>query len=168
VHKDTIFALDFSPDSKYLASGGADKSVRVLDTSTWRPIKLMEGHTSHVLGLSWRHEGRTLASAGAEGTIKIWDFLTGDRKRNIDGWEGEVTGVQFAGYSGNMITSSADKRIRLVPDTGGELRAFAGCEDFMQGAAISADGRIVVAGGIDGVLRVWDGTTGNALAAFKE
>ena len=120
LHKDAVLALDFRRDGKLLATGAADRVVKVIDTSSWKTVKAFEGHTSSVLGVAWRYEGRTLASAGADGVVKIWDYVSGDRRKNLEGWEGEVTSVQFAGYSGKFIVSSADKHVRMREEAGGE------------------------------------------------
>jgi WD40 repeat protein len=166
LHKDAVFAVDFSPDGKLIASGSGDKTVKVLDVASGKIERGFEGHASHVLGVAWRHEGRTILSSGAEGAVKVWDYIGGDRKKSIDGWEGEVTSVSYVGYTGNMLTSSADKRVRLLTETGSEVKSFPGAADFLQGSAISADGSIIVAGGIDGVLRVWDGKSAAIIAEF--
>ena len=139
----------------------------MLDVATGKTEKGFEGHASHVLGVAWRHEGRTLLSAGAEGAVKVWDYVGGDRKKSIDGWEGEVTSVSYVDYTGNLLTSSADKRVRLLTETGSEVKSFAGASDFLQSSAVSADGNVIIAGGLDGVLRVWDGKTGQVIAEFK-
>ncbi|HKP38741.1 MAG TPA: c-type cytochrome domain-containing protein, partial [Pyrinomonadaceae bacterium] len=59
-HTDTVLAVDFSPDGKMLASGAADKFMRVLDLASGKVIKNFEGHTHHVMGVSWKRDGRTL------------------------------------------------------------------------------------------------------------
>ena len=38
--------------------------------------------------------------------------------------------------------------------------------DFMQSAASAATAGVIIGGGEDSLLRVWDGTTGQELAAF--
>ena len=38
-HNNTITALQFSPDGKFLASGSGDGILMVFSTSTWKPIK---------------------------------------------------------------------------------------------------------------------------------
>lgn len=166
VHSDAVFALEFSPDGKLLASGAADKMARVLDLATGKVARSFEGHTHHVLGLSWSADGRTLATAGADGVVKVWDFTTGDRKKNIEGYDKEVTAVHFVAASANVVTSSGDNKVRLVGLDGKEVRAFPEVADFMQSAAVSADGKVVVAGGQDSVLRVWNATDGKTLVAF--
>ena len=51
-------------------------------------------------------------------------------------------------------------------DTGASVRGFEGAGDFMNSVAVSPDGGIVVAGGHDGTLRVWNGKNGERLNAF--
>jgi WD40 repeat protein len=167
VHSDTVFSLDFSRDGKLLASGAADKFMRVTELSSGKVVKTFEGHTHHVLCVSWKRDGRTLASAGADNVVKVWDFLTGERRKNIDGYGKEVTSVQFVGITDQAITSAGDARVRLVRDNGTEVRSFTGAADFVYAAAATPDGNLVVAGGQDGVLRSWNGTNGAALFTFE-
>ena len=166
VHSDVVFSLEFSPDGQLLASGAADKMARVLDLATGRIVRSFEGHTHHVLGVSWSADGRTLATAGADNIVKVWDATTGDRKKNIEGYDKEVTAVRFVGASTNLLTSSGDNKVRLVGLDGKEVRAFPEVADFMQSAAVSADGKLVIAGGQDSVLRVWNAADGAKLATF--
>ena len=152
--------LDFTADGKYLASGAADKFVRVVELETGKLVKSFEGHTHHVLGVSWKRDGRTLMSAGADNVIKVWDFVTGERKKNIDGFNKEVTGVRFIGATDQAVACSGDNQVRIVKENGDKVRSFEGVTDFMYSVAATPDGKTVVAGGQDGVLRVWAGWTG--------
>ena len=97
--------------------------------------------------------------------VKVWDFTTGDRKKNIEGYDKEVTAVRFVAASANLLTSSGDNKVRLVGLDGKEVRVFPEVADFMQAAAVSADGKLFVAGGQDSVLRVWN-AEGAKLSTF--
>lgn len=165
-HSDAVLSLDFSPDGKLIASGGADKAVRISDIASGKQVRLFEGHTHHVLGVSFRADGRILASSGADNVVKIWDMITGDRKKNIEGWDKEVTSLQFIGATDQILTSAGDNRVRLVRDSGAEVRSIAGLPDFMHGAAGTATATVLIGGGQDSVLRVWDGTTGKEVVTF--
>ncbi|WP_175517546.1 c-type cytochrome domain-containing protein [Planctomicrobium piriforme] len=165
-HRDAVLGLDFSPDGRLLASGAADKMAVVTDIATGRQMHAFEGHTHHVMGVSFRPDGRMLATAGADGVVLVWDMLLGERKKKIEGWTKEVTSLQFMGPGANVLTSAGDQRIRIVTDEGGEVRSMAKLPEFMQSAASDALGQIIVGGGEDGVLRVWDGTNGKELAVF--
>ena len=167
IHSDSVLALEFSPDGKFLASGTADKIARVTDLGTGKVTKSFEGHTHHVLGLSWSLDGRTLATSGADNVVKIWDFTTGDRKKNIEGYDKEVTSVHFAGATDQLVTSSGDNKVRIVSADGKEIRVLPEVVEFVQSAATTADGKLVVAGGQDSILSVWKAADGTAVLKFS-
>jgi len=158
--------LDFSPDGQLLASGAADKFMRVLDLASGKVVKTFEGHTHHVMGVSWKCDGRTLASAGADNVVKVWDFTTGERKKNIDGFGKEATSIGFVGFSDQAVVSAGDTQVKLVKDNGETVRSFAGGSDFMHSATATPDGAWIVAGGQDSVLRIWNGKDGTLVNAF--
>jgi len=167
-HSDTVLALDFSPDGKFLASGAADKFAKVFDLTTGKLAKSFEGHTHHVLGVSWQRNGRVLASAGADKVIKVWDFLTGEQKKTITGFEKEITSIRFLDASNEAIITTGDSQVRLIRDDGkNDVRTYGGAKDFMQSAAITPDGKVVVGGGQDGVLRVWEGANNEVRRVFE-
>lgn len=166
LHSDAVVSLDFSPDGKRLASGGADKIARVTDLASGTVVHVFEGHTHHVLGVSFRADGRILATAGADSVVLIWDMISGERKTKIGGWGKEVTSLQYIGATNQILTSAGDNVVRIIDDHGGQIRAMAGLPDFMQSAASAATARVIIGGGEDGHLRVWNGTTGQELANF--
>ena len=55
----------------------------------------------------------------------------------------------------------------VMAENGGKVRSFDGATDFLYSAAASDDGRRIIAGGEDSVLRVWDGTNGKTLYQFE-
>ena len=167
IHSDVVLGLAFSPDGKLLASAAADKMARLTDLSTGKLARTFEGHTQGVLAVSWSPDGRTLATAGADALVKLWDAITGDRKKNIEGYEKEVTAVHFVGAGGTLVTSSGDSKVRLLAADGNQVRVFPDVADFMDAVAVSADGKIVVAGGQDSVLRVWNAADGKTLLTFS-
>ncbi|MEX0701437.1 MAG: c-type cytochrome domain-containing protein [Planctomycetales bacterium] len=167
-HSDTVMGLEFSRDGKRLVSGGADKFVRTFEVATGQPLKSMEGHTHHVLDVSWKGDGSLVASAGADNVIKVWNAETGEQSRTIKNYNKEVTAISFIGVGENLVSCGGDAGIRFHRATDGQnYRNFGGASDFVFAAAASRDESLVVAGGIDGVLRVWNGANGQIQHSFE-
>lgn len=165
-HSDSVVSLDFSPDGKLLASGATDKIARITEIATGKQTGLFEGHTHYVNDVAFRSDGRVLATAGADGVVNSWDLTMGERKKKIEGWTKEVTSVQFIGATDRIVTSAGDNLVRIVTDAGSQVRAISELPDFMQAAASTSDGKMIVAGGEDSYLRVWNGTDGKEIVAF--
>ncbi len=156
IHSDTIFDVEFSPDDTLLASCGADRFMKVSQVADGKFVKAFEGHTHHVLGVDWSATGMMLATAGADSVIKVWDYRTGNQTRTITGFKKEVTSISFVGESANVVASCGDKNVHMKrTDNGGNIRSFAGGSDFMHAAEATPDGKRIVGGGQDSVLRVW-------------
>jgi WD40 repeat protein len=166
IHSDAVLSLDFSADDLFLLSGAADRMARVVDLATGKITRTFEGHSHHVLGVSWSPDNRAVATAGADTTVKIWDVATGDRKKSIEGCEKEVTAVRFIGIGDKLLSSSGDNKVRVVKPDGAQVLAFGDVSDYVNAAAVTANGKIVLAGGYDSTLRVWNGADGKPLATF--
>ncbi len=150
-HSDTVSDLDFSPDGTRVVTGSPDKFVKTFAVATGKETGSFESHTSNVLGVAWSHDGRRLASGSADQELKLWDQEKGTQVRTFKGWEQEITSVAFYSKTNEQVlTTCGDKKLRL--DNG----VFATTDDFQYAAAVSPDGKYIVSGGEDGVLRVWN------------
>lgn len=157
-HTDEIFGVCFSPDGAFVASCGADKYIRKFSLATGKQVRTFEGHTGHVLGVAWRGDGRVLASAGADNSLRIWNADNGDRIVQVEDFGKQVGSVRFIGQSPRTLTCSGNGLVRIHnSDNGQNLLNFAGATDFVYSADSTPDGRLVIAGGHDSVLRIWNG-----------
>lgn len=118
-HTQPVQALAFSPDGKWLASGGYDKSIIVWNLSSGReefhlgglPVPLTAA--SHLLskqaisGLAFNPDGTRLVSVEVSGAVKVWSLQT--RKLIFTIRPPRVH------YYGESVTYSADGKSLLVP-----------------------------------------------------
>jgi WD40 repeat protein len=67
-------ALAFSPDGRWIASGGVDCTVRVWDAATGKLRDTLRSHLEQVTRLRFvqRPEGAWLVSGSRDGTVKFW------------------------------------------------------------------------------------------------
>jgi len=162
-HSDAVFCVEFSPDGKLLATASADKFVKVFEADSGKLAKALTGHTHYVLGVSWKADGRTLASVGADKALKVWSYPSGEQTQNAVTFSKELTSVRFLGAGAEMLAASGDSRVRLLQLEGKTVREFAGSKGYLFSAAGTPDGQLVIGGGEDSVLRIWNATNAKSL-----
>ncbi len=149
-HDDTITSFAFSPDGDSVASASTDTLIKIFETETLANLQTLEGHTGHVLDIDWNADDLVLASASADRQVKVWDLAEGIESSKTEGYEKEVSSVDYVGDSTIVLSASGDESLKF-----GNER-LPGTKSFLHTAASSADGMVIIAGGDDGVLRVWD------------
>jgi WD40 repeat protein/tRNA A-37 threonylcarbamoyl transferase component Bud32 len=155
-HRWQVNGVAFSPEGKYLASAGADQSVKVWDLSDGRVIRSLEGHTGVVYAVAYSPDGRLLASAGADHTVRLWGPSAGEPLLILRGHEAPVRGVAFS-PDGTSLASAGEDRVVNVWDaaSGRQAATFRGnAADLC--VAFSPDGRHLASGGRDAIVRLWD------------
>ena len=70
-HGDWVYALATLPGG-LLASGSADKKIKIWDMTRWECVRTLEGHYGYVKALATLPGGQ-LASGSLDNNIKIWD-----------------------------------------------------------------------------------------------
>jgi WD40 repeat protein len=167
-HTDVVYGLAFRPDGEAVASGSADRFVKVHAAATGELTQSFEGHTGHVLGVAWNQDGTLLASAGADRSIKLWSLESGERVRSIGQHGGEITALEWLRPTQHLLTSCADRHARLLnPNDGAVVRAFGGAKDYLLSVAASADGKRVAAGCQNGDVYVWNAEDGSLLQTIS-
>ena len=185
-HTDTVLALAFSPNGNMLASGSADGTVRLWNTTDiedrasieelWAPFT---GHTDIVLSLAFSADSKTLASGSRDGTLWLWNLSNLDKIEQHNIFPGTtlpaVLSLAFSPTESPpmLATARADTIIRVWNLRTGELmHFFRGHEDLVTSLAFNADGSLIASGSADSTVRLWDTntsiSTGKSLHEFTE
>lgn len=167
-------SLAFVPDGKELISGHADHTLRVWDVSGERPRLLKklgesQGRADEIWGLAVSPDGKTAATSGRRHSLGLWDLTTdGAKEASPPKSPRRYHGALAYSPDGKTVASgnTDDGTLRLwnVLDPKSPRQEFEldahnqarsrQCE--VHAVAFATDGKTLVSGGGDGVVRFWN------------
>src|SRR5436190_20199599 len=80
-HTMKVNCVVFGPDGNWVASGGADNSIKIWDVNSGRELRALSGHTGWINALAVSTDGRLLASGSNDRTVRLWDVVSGQQLR---------------------------------------------------------------------------------------
>ena len=171
-HEPGTYAVTYSPDGQYLASAGADGTVRVWDRLNGATGYVLPAQTQTVIGLAYSPDGRRLAWAGTDGVVIVWtrpkDGVQPAHNSitHFVGHVGQVRGVAFSPDGHTLATAGRDKTVRLWDvATGAEKarREHAACANAV---SFAPGGTHLASAGDDGMIALWHPITAGPVDKF--
>ena len=167
-----VVSLKFSPDGSILAAGGY-KQVRMIDPSTGKVIRTLEGHADYVRSIAFSPDGKRLVAGGGLpqqwGEIKVWDVATGGLLETMRGHKDCIYSVAVSPDGKLVASGSYDKTIKLWDaQTGQELKTLLDHIDAVFAVAFSPDGKLLASGSQDRTVKIWNVASGERLYTLSD
>ena len=161
-HRDAVQDAELSPDGRWLATAGYDRSIRLWQVADHSLVWSNSVHNGAVFDLAFDPSGAVLASASADQTVKLWRVRDGLRLDTLNQPQGDLNRVLFTPDGQHVLAVGADRRIhqwRLVsretPALNPVVTARFAHDAGIVSMALSRDGRHLVTGAIDRSLKQW-------------
>lgn len=166
-HREAVNSVAFSPDSRTLASGSFDSSVRRWNGTSGEFLDAMTGHQDRVESVAFSADGTTLASGSRDRTAILWDSRTGELRSSLPEMTSTVFMVAFSPDGQTLASAEENGEVSLWDYASGSLRhRFRAHEGAVWSIAFSPDGRTLASGGVDRRVRLWNATNGVSLRSM--
>lgn len=182
---DTIYGASWSPDSKFIAFGCADNSLRAIDAETGKQVLFQGGHGDWVLDTVFSVKGTHLVSVSRDRSMKLTEVATERLVDNITSitpgaLKGGLQAVDRHPTKDELLIGGADgtpklyqmvrTKPRVIGDDFNNIRNYAALPGRLFAVKFSPDGNRIVAGSSSdgkGEVRVYETATAKLVSTFK-
>ena len=160
-HLSSISSIAFSPDGQTLASGSADRTIKIWNLNSRVPRYTLSGHSSLIDAVAISSDGKILASGSWDYTIKIWNLETGELIQTLCEHSGWIKSLAITPDGQSLASSSADRTIKLWNlATASVQTTLSGHSSAVHSVVISPDGQMLASGSADKTIKIWNLSSG--------
>lgn len=167
-HTHFVWNVAFSPDSRLLASGSWDRTIRLWSTETGELLDLFVGHENNVKTITFSPDNQILASGGWDDTVRLWDIGTGEQKKILADHRSAVSSVTFSPAGHILAGGMANATILLWDTTTWQVeKTLRGHNHIVEYILFSPDGARLASASRDTTVRLWNPHSGELLHTLQ-
>lgn len=101
----------WSPNGRYLASGGYDQTIQVWDISRQSLVVTYHNHIQPICAISWSPDSQRIASSSFASQVNVWDVLTGQEIISYQAHAGMTLAVSWSPDGNSILSGGSDRRV---------------------------------------------------------
>jgi len=173
-------SLAYSPDGKFLAVGGDDGILRVIESDTGKAKYTSPSRNARLEKVAWSSNGNLVGVGDSNSQVAVYaPNQSNQLAMAVQGVDrGAVLGVDFTSDSGAVLTCGDDGKARLTagtkPDgsnagnTATKMREYVGHTGSVTCLKlVPKEGAYFVTGGADKTVRVWEVASQKQFRSFQ-
>ncbi|MFC1878751.1 AAA family ATPase [Chloroflexota bacterium] len=190
-HTHMISAVAVTPDGHYIVSGSWDKTLKVWDVASGHEVHTLKGHTDRITAVVVTPDGQHIISGSRDHNLKVWNIsaalnagivrengLCSEDVCTLKGHTDWITNVTVTPDGQHTISGSLDGTLKVWEvTTGREVRTLKVCDmrllnekgigRLFTSLPVTTDGRYIISGSSDDILKVWEFNTGREVNTLK-
>ncbi|KAL1410896.1 U3 small nucleolar RNA-associated protein 13 [Vanrija albida] len=107
-HRRGVWAVKFSRNDRIVASGAADRTIKLWSLDDFACLKTFEGHTNSVLRVDFLTSGAQLVSSASDGLVKLWNIRDEECVATLDNHEDKVWALAVSPDERTLVSAGAD------------------------------------------------------------
>jgi hypothetical protein len=139
-------------------------------SGTPRELQVFRGNNNTVFATAFLPDGRRVISGDVNGLGIVWDAATGKQLQRLPAHAGLIWSVACEAKGRHIFSAAWDGTVKMVDGSNGrEVRRFPanGRLANLNGVAVSLDGKRMLTGSDDNVVRLWDVDKGQELKQLR-
>lgn len=153
----------FSPGGRMLAIAARDGRARIIDSASGRILAVLRGSDKAVYKVVFASD-KSVLTAGEDGRIREWS-VRGQLMRVIANLGDAVLGLDI-NATGDLLAAAVGDQVVLLGRDGSLRAALAGHVGLVSSVEFDRRAGLLISGGLDGTVRVWDVHTADAAAVL--
>ncbi|XP_011685166.1 PREDICTED: autophagy-related protein 16-1 isoform X1 [Wasmannia auropunctata] len=158
-HEGEVYAVKWSPTDRILATGGADRKVKLwnITKGTSENKGILVGSNAGVMSVDFDSTGTLILGASNDYASRVWTVSDLRLKHTLTGHCAKVMAAKFLGEPSKVVTGSYDRTLKIW-----DLRSKACIETKFAGSScndlVTSDGAgsTIISGHFDQRIRFWD------------
>ncbi|XP_037027100.1 autophagy-related protein 16 isoform X3 [Bradysia coprophila] len=161
-HDGEVNAVRWSPVERLVATGGADRKVKLWDVgkAIMEPRGTLVGSNAAINSVDFDSTGSMILATSNDYASRVWTVCDHRLRHTLTGHSGKVMAAKFVGEATKIVTGSHDRTLKIW-----DLRSRACTETKFAGSSCNdlvttdGSGSTIISGHFDKKIRFWDTRT---------